>query len=562
VKIKVSNYKCFGPEPEGFDELRPVNLIIGRNNSGKSSLADILKFAIEGFGNLAPHLYHNANSPELHLTEPLTEKQVRGVFPENTSGTGIPGRNFWEFGKQWVDKQLSWTIPLKGEPRFIGLEPPLDAVKLERAKFEAALVGQKTNPPLAGRLFRRLQAERHIRPESDSNPPNLQPNGQGATNTIQQFLNNATLPRKLVGRILLDELNRTFGSDGQFTNIYARRFPTNEWEIFLEESSKDIIALSQSGSGLQTFLLVLAYLYLLPHIESTSRKNYVFAFEELENNLHPAAQRRLLAYLREIAIKDGCTFILTTHSSVAIDLFSRDADAQIIHVTNDGTVGRARRVQTYIEHRGILDDLDVRASDLLQANGVIWVEGPSDRIYINRWIDLWSNGVLKEGLHYQIVFYGGRLLAHLSASDPEEISALVSILRVNRNAAIVIDSDKASSADSINPTKARLEREIEEIGGYAWVTAGREIENYITFDVLARKYGVPAASISANEFTPVADTLNQILAGEGNRFVRNKPKFAEEVAPLLTRDSISKTTDIPHRVDALCGYIRRWNGLA
>lgn len=30
-----------------------------------------------------------------------------------------------------------------------------------------------------------------------------------------------------------------------------------------------------------------------------------------------------------------------------------------------------------------LDDLGVKASDLLQANGIIWVEGPSDRAYIH-----------------------------------------------------------------------------------------------------------------------------------------------------------------------------------
>ncbi len=32
------------------------------------------------------------------------------------------------------------------------------------------------------------------------------------------------------------------------------------------------------------------------------------------------------------------------------------------------------------ERRQICDDLGCRASDILQANAVIWVEGPSDRI--------------------------------------------------------------------------------------------------------------------------------------------------------------------------------------
>ena len=32
----------------------------------------------------------------------------------------------------------------------------------------------------------------------------------------------------------------------------------------------------------------------------------------------------------------------------------------------------------------LVDDLGIKASDILQSNGIIWVEGPSDRIYINK----------------------------------------------------------------------------------------------------------------------------------------------------------------------------------
>ncbi|WP_427910467.1 AAA family ATPase [Shewanella algae] len=37
LEIKFKNYKCFSEEA-GFDAIQRVNLIIGRNNSGKSSL--------------------------------------------------------------------------------------------------------------------------------------------------------------------------------------------------------------------------------------------------------------------------------------------------------------------------------------------------------------------------------------------------------------------------------------------------------------------------------------------------------------------------------------------
>jgi putative ATP-dependent endonuclease of the OLD family len=121
--------------------------------------------------------------------------------------------------------------------------------------------------------------------------------------------------------------------------------------------------------------------------------------------------------------------------------------------------------------------LDVRASDLLQANGLIWVEGPSDRTYINKWIELSSTGKLKEGIHYQIVFYGGRLLSHLTA-EPER-DDLVNIFSVNRNAIVVMDSDKKSHGDPINATKTRIKTEIERVGGIVWITDGREVENYL-----------------------------------------------------------------------------------
>ncbi|MBL3824787.1 AAA family ATPase [Marinobacter sp. MW3] len=42
LSVKITNYKCFTKE-SGFDDIRRVNLIVGRNNSGKSSLIDIIE---------------------------------------------------------------------------------------------------------------------------------------------------------------------------------------------------------------------------------------------------------------------------------------------------------------------------------------------------------------------------------------------------------------------------------------------------------------------------------------------------------------------------------------
>ena len=43
LSIKVKKYRCFRDEFAGFDQIKPINIIIGRNNSGKSSLLDMLE---------------------------------------------------------------------------------------------------------------------------------------------------------------------------------------------------------------------------------------------------------------------------------------------------------------------------------------------------------------------------------------------------------------------------------------------------------------------------------------------------------------------------------------
>ena len=90
---------------------------------------------------------------------------------------------------------------------------------------------------------------------------------------------------------------------------------------------------------------------------------------------------------------------------------------------------------------------------------------------------------LIEGLHYSIMFYGGRLLRHLTANDPE-VNDFISLRRLNRNVVVVIDSDRKTIDDTINSTKTRIVTELTSSAGFCWVTAGRQIENYVTHSVL------------------------------------------------------------------------------
>jgi AAA15 family ATPase/GTPase len=44
LAFKIKNYKCFGDQLTGFEVLCPMNLIVGRNNSGKSSLLELVEY--------------------------------------------------------------------------------------------------------------------------------------------------------------------------------------------------------------------------------------------------------------------------------------------------------------------------------------------------------------------------------------------------------------------------------------------------------------------------------------------------------------------------------------
>ncbi len=557
LKIKAKNCKCFGEEPQGFEAIYPINLIIGKNNSGKSALLDLIQYVTAP--NKSSLVGHKGNAPELFLTKPLSKNEIASSFDSSTSGGGVPG-NHYQYGSKWIDKPITVRLDHK-ETKFIGVEPPFDLPEsvIEQRGFRNSLERHFQNP-LFGKQFRKLSAERNIVPESEREAE-LLPDGEGASNIIQHFVNTASLGRRsLVEVELLSALNSIFAPEAKFDRILPQKLDDSRWEIYLEEQNKGIISLSNSGSGLKTIILVLINLLLIPKLNGNSLSNYIIAFEELENNLHPSLQRKLLLYIRKVALEENCQIFLTTHSNVIIDLFSKDEEAQIIHIKNNGTTATAKKVETYLESNGILDDLDFRASDLLQSNGVVWVEGPSDRTYFNKWVELWSDGALKEGVHYQCLLYGGKLLKHLTAS-PDEVEEAISILKINRNCILIMDSDKKSPQSKINATKTRIKAEIDAIQGVTWVTEGREIENYLPSESLRQFFEKPTLP-KLEQFAKFPDFLSDNIGGkEGEKFNDNKVLFAGRITPLLTMEALQGQLDLNERMIEVCRKIKEWNKL-
>ena len=569
LSVHFRGYKCFCDEDElaGYDRVLPVNVIIGRNNSGKSSLIDVIEYLCTTTA-LGAALADTSNLTFI-FSDVLRPEELRSVFRDNFFGGEIGG-NHWEFGQRLIGSRLTWKYG-SGNSRasqYLGIEPPLYGYETGLRTEKGDLAQNKGNPFSGYHLFR-LSAERDIVPEEGATTMAVSPNGSGATGIVANYINLAKLPSDLIENKLLEGLNKIFHPDSRFNRITIQ-LNQGLWEVYLDEEGKGRVALSQSGSGLKTILLVLLHLHVLTRDKSLS--DCLFAFEELENNLHPAMQRRLLQYIRDFVVKEKARVFLSTHSHVAIDMFAQDDNAQLLHVTSDGKASKVKTTSGHAFHSGILTDLDVRASDLLQSNGIVWVEGPSDRIYFNRWIDLWTDGKLKEGIHYQCVFYSGSLRSHVTA-DTALTNEDVQLLLVNRHMIFLMDSDRKAEGDALNLSKVRMIEELKDSQtGMSWVTEGRDIENYLPAKVVTAlcsktEIGTETGTETSMEadmsniYKDFQDILNDLVPEEGKRFEREKVKFARRASPLLTKKNIEANADLSSNLTKACHLIRKWNAM-
>jgi energy-coupling factor transporter ATP-binding protein EcfA2 len=129
------------------------------------------------------------------------------------------------------------------------------------------------------------------------------------------------------------------------------------------------------GTGVEQVLLT-------AYVGVTQPAGSLVIVEEPETNLHPEAQRRLLLFLLEWSAQR--LFLVSTHSTVFLDRGAGDVPVWLLQRQHG--VATVSRANTSLGD--VLREIGVRLSDVLSADRVLVLEGPTDADILTAWFPI------------------------------------------------------------------------------------------------------------------------------------------------------------------------------
>lgn len=421
--------------------LGAMNVIVGANNSGKSSILQALHFAVGSIQSLRLNGDLVGHGPGSSTINPA---QLIYLPSDDANSLGFGGR-LWE-----------------QEDRSVRIEFTLDSgevltISVRRGRNRNIVIAVSSKP-LAQRIA------------TLENPFTVFTPGLAGIAKKEQYLSDGVLLRTIArgdaNLVLRNTLLRLWESEFRedFIADLHRMFPNLELDIKFERQTDEFIQatlndgagqvpLELAGTGYLQTIQILAYIHCY--------RPQVIVLDEPDSHLHPNNQRLLCSLLSDVAENRDIQVILSTHSRHVIDALRGSgsflwARSGTIDIAEDGS------------DLAILTDLgalDIKEKISIEGRGCYVLTEDTEFGLLNRILE--SSG-----------FDMGRteILSYHGVTALQKLRPVIdAIRRVNNDTPILVHKDRDYHTDE---EIADWEEQIRAMRAEPFVTSGVDVESH------------------------------------------------------------------------------------